>query len=230
AVSNKYAISAEGIGEALKRSSASMKEAGNTVQESIALITAGNAVIQEPERVGNALKTISMRIRGISDDGEDLSKLVPTLEKKFESLGLTLKKSDNSFKSTFEIFQDLNSVWGKLNEFQRSDILELVAGKLQGNIAASIITNFKDAQGALNTALNSTGSATKENEAYLNSIQGKLAQFKNSLTGLWTSTISSNLIKGIVDMGTSIVTLLSNITNSVGAVPTTIGALTAAFL
>src|SRR5206468_345861 len=108
--------------------------------------------------------------------------------------------------------------------------LELVAGKLQGNIAASIITNFKDAQGALNTALNSTGSATKENEAYLNSIQGKLAQFKNSLTGLWTSTISSNLIKGIVDMGTSIVTLLSNITNSVGAVPTTIGALTAAFL
>lgn len=229
-VSNKYAISAQGIGEALKRSSASMKEAGNTVQESIALVTAGNAVIQDPARVGNALKTISMRIRGISDDGEDLTNLVPTLEKKFESLGLTLKKTDSSFKSTYEIFQDLSKVWGKLDEFQRADILELVAGKLQGNIAASIITNFKDAQGALNAALNSTGSATKENERFLNSIEGKLNQLKNSLTGFWSETINSDFIKGIVEMGTGAINTLTKLSSTIGTLPTTIGIASAAFL
>lgn len=34
-----------------------MSAANNTLEETIALITAGNAVMQDPERVGNGLKT-----------------------------------------------------------------------------------------------------------------------------------------------------------------------------
>lgn len=63
-IGNKFAISSGGIGEALKRSASSLNAANNTIDESIALITAANTVVQDPDRVGNAFKTISMRIRG----------------------------------------------------------------------------------------------------------------------------------------------------------------------
>lgn len=51
-VSNKYSISNEGLGEALKRSASAMREANNTLDETIALITAANTISQDPEMVG----------------------------------------------------------------------------------------------------------------------------------------------------------------------------------
>lgn len=56
-VSNNFAISSGGIGEALQNSASSLAAANNTLGESIALIVAGNDVIQNPNEVGTALKT-----------------------------------------------------------------------------------------------------------------------------------------------------------------------------
>ena len=56
-VSNNFAISSGGIGEALQRSASSMAAANNSIDETIAMITAANEVAQNPEKVGNAMKT-----------------------------------------------------------------------------------------------------------------------------------------------------------------------------
>lgn len=63
-VANRYAVDTSGLGESLKRSASSLEAANNTLDESIAMITAADEIIQNPESTGNALKTISMRIRG----------------------------------------------------------------------------------------------------------------------------------------------------------------------
>lgn len=214
-VGNKFAISSAGIGESMRRSAASLSEAGNTIEESVALATAANSTIQDPARVGQALKTVSMRLRGISDEGEDLTELIPSLEKKFQSIGLTLKKDDTTFKNTYEIFKDLSSVWKDLNDFQRSEILELVAGKLQGNIAASLISNFKDAEGALKAGLDSFGSAAKENERFLDSMQGKIKNLKNEATDFWLSSLNSEFLKSVIDAGSKTINVLDNLGNVV---------------
>ena len=60
---NKFAISSGGLGEALERSASSLAAANNTLEESASLITAANEVVQNPEKVGNAMKTISMRMK-----------------------------------------------------------------------------------------------------------------------------------------------------------------------
>lgn len=54
---NNFAISTSGVGEAMKRSASALAAAGNDMYESIALITAANTVVQDPESVGTALKT-----------------------------------------------------------------------------------------------------------------------------------------------------------------------------
>ena len=51
-VGNNFAISSSGIGEALVRSASALSSAGNSLDESIALITAANNVVQNPETVG----------------------------------------------------------------------------------------------------------------------------------------------------------------------------------
>lgn len=54
AVGNNFAITSAGIGEAMQRSASALKEGGNTIDESIALITAANSVVYiVPRRYSN---------------------------------------------------------------------------------------------------------------------------------------------------------------------------------
>ena len=68
---NNFAISSKGVGEALLRSASALQAGGNTIDESIALITAANTVIQDPEKVGTTLKTISMYLRAAKTELEE---------------------------------------------------------------------------------------------------------------------------------------------------------------
>ena len=51
-VGNNFSITSAGIGDALSRSASALYAAGNTIDESVALITAANQVVQNPEQVG----------------------------------------------------------------------------------------------------------------------------------------------------------------------------------
>lgn len=54
-VANNFAISSGGLGDALQRSASSMMAANNSLDETIALITAANTVVQDPDSVGKRL-------------------------------------------------------------------------------------------------------------------------------------------------------------------------------
>lgn len=51
-VGNNFAISTDGLATALQSSASALKTAKNDLDESIALATAGNAVVQDPNKVG----------------------------------------------------------------------------------------------------------------------------------------------------------------------------------
>ena len=62
-VGNNFAISSGGIGDALQRSASSLAAANNSLDQSIALITAANTVVQDPDAVGKQmLPTIKITI------------------------------------------------------------------------------------------------------------------------------------------------------------------------
>ena len=66
-------------------------------------------------------------IRGLGEDGEAISGLMPTLEQQFARLGLTLKKDENTFLSTYEIMEQLSEVWDDISDFERANILNFRA-------------------------------------------------------------------------------------------------------
>lgn len=139
-IGNKFAISSSGIGDALMRSAASLSEANNTLDESIALATTANSVVQDPEKVGTALRTLSLRIRGAkaeleadSLDAEDMIESTAKLRKLIMAgTGVDILEADQkTFKSTYQILLEISKVWGDINdEVTKSAILEAIGGKV----------------------------------------------------------------------------------------------------
>lgn len=63
-VGNNYAISTSEAATALQSSASALKTAGNDMDEALALITAGNAVVQDANKVGTGMRTIALRLTG----------------------------------------------------------------------------------------------------------------------------------------------------------------------
>jgi hypothetical protein len=49
---NNYAVSSDGIATALQDSASALMEAGNNLEQSVALVAAANKVVQDPNSVG----------------------------------------------------------------------------------------------------------------------------------------------------------------------------------
>lgn len=63
-VGNNFSISTSEAAEALQSSASALQTAGNSMDESLALITAGNAVVQDANKVGTGMRTIALRLTG----------------------------------------------------------------------------------------------------------------------------------------------------------------------
>ena len=141
AVGNSFAITSAGIGEALQRSASALYAAGNTLDESVALVTAANSVIQNPEQVGTALKTLSLRIRGVKTELEDagletegMAETTSQLQQKLMALTngkVNIMLNADEFKSTTQILREMAAVWQDMTDVQQAAALELLGGKRQ---------------------------------------------------------------------------------------------------
>ena len=72
-VGNTFATTNEDIVRGLERSSAALSMTGTSLEQNIALFTAGQEIVQNADMVGTALRTMSMRIRGYDEETEELS-------------------------------------------------------------------------------------------------------------------------------------------------------------
>lgn len=227
-VGNNFAIGSDGIGEALKRSASSMYAAGNTLEETIGLVTAANAVVQDPDSIGTAYKTISMRIRGAKTEMEELGletdgmvESTATLQKEIIALsGVDIMKDKDTFKSTYQILDELATKWTYLTDIQQASITELIAGKRQGNIVSALMSNFETARQATESAINSTGSALKEQEAYEQGIQYSLDRLEASFQAFANHILDSNFLKGIIDFGNGTINVIDTVTDKLGSLGT----------
>lgn len=151
-VSNNEAISSAGIGDALQRSAASFNAANTSLEQSVALVTATNSVLQDPEKVGNMWKTVSARIRGakteLTDMGEDTDGLVESTSK-LQALvkgitGVDILESDGkTFKDIYTIVSGISEKWATLSDIDRASLLESLAGKNQSNAFAAALRDRK---------------------------------------------------------------------------------------
>lgn len=92
--------------------------------------------------------------------------------------------------------------------------------KNRANILASILQSPDVLEEAYASALSADGSAQKELDKYLDSITGKIAKLQNQLQELVTTTIDSEAVKGLIDFGTTLLSLLTDLIDKAGVLGT----------
>ena len=236
-VSNNEPIDSGGIGEALQRSAASFNAANTSLQESVALISTTNSVIQNPEKVGNMWKVVSMRIRSATSEleqaGEDTDGLVTStadLQKMIKAMtGYDILESDGkTFKSIYDIVLNISKVWNNLSDLDQSSLLQALAGKQQSNALAAALSNPELLEKSYQEAMDSAGSAAEEEKKYQQSVQYSIDQTKAKLEELSADLLSSDFLKGAIDAGGKLIDVLDGIVKSGNAIPAVATAIAAA--
>lgn len=137
--------------------------------------------------------------------------------------GIVVENTDGSLKSTFDVLSELKPKWDAMTDAQRVALGDTIAGQNQYKVLASVMQNFQHAIDATNTALNSAGSAAKENAAYMESLEAKENALKAEFEDFANRVLSKDVVKGFLEAGTS---MLDFANNDVGAAITRIGLLT----
>lgn len=227
-IANTEPVSMNDLGIIMQKSSAAMSAAGNTYQETLSLAAAVNGVLQDSEASGTYLKTLSMYLRASKTDAENagiatdgMASSVSELRSELKQLaGVDIMKDDNTFKSTYQIMKELSQVWKDLSDTTQANITELIAGKRGGQSTSALLNNFSVAEDAMKQALNSSGSAMRENETYMQSLQAKLNQLDSAFQKFSTDLMKSDIPKFFVDLATVFVDGADNAVKFAGALPT----------
>lgn len=151
-IGNNFSISTSELAESLQRSAGTLKVAGNSIDEAIALTVAGNQVLQNPQMVGQSLRTIALRLTGTSiedmqEAGEEIDGLITTQSKLRSTImdatkvsannyqGFDILDDNGNYKTTYEMLKGIASVWKQIGEEDKkmgtnrqSFILETIAG------------------------------------------------------------------------------------------------------
>lgn len=244
-IGNNYSIATDGLATALQKSASALKTANNDLNSAVALATAGNAVVQDPDSVGAGIRTISLRLVGteaakqeLESIGEETDDVITTTSKLRDTIlsataaatndgkGFDILDDNGNYKSTYEIMQGLADLYDdivkkdkELGTNNLNLILETIAGKNRSNIAASILQNGDMLRSVYEDAQNSEGSAENELNAYLDSIDGKISKLTNRIQEFWSVVIDDNAIKVIISFLSNSLKLGTNIVDVTGTLP-----------
>ena len=128
---NKFSVTSAGLGEGLARSASALQLAGNSFEESAAMVGAISEVTQDPEKAGNSLKVLSLRLRGMKGELEELGEESEGVENISKMQGQILKLTNGKvnifdgagdFKSTYEIMRDIADVYDELSSTQQAEV------------------------------------------------------------------------------------------------------------
>lgn len=246
-VGNNYAISTDELATALQKSAATLSLMGNTIDESSSLVTTANATIQDADSVSAGLRTISLRLVGTEEAEEELSAMneevdafvKATNSKKQQIIkdytavasnnyqGFDILDNNGNYKNTYEILLGIAKVYKEIQEQDKklgtnhaTALIEELAGKNRSNIASAILQDPTQLEAVKKSSEEAMGSAEKELNSYLDSIDGKMAQLENRAQEFWFKVVDSEAIKNGIDLLSTLLKGATDFVDTVGLLPT----------
>ena len=196
-VSNAFSVSSADIAGSLGNMSAVMSQTGATFEEALGMLTAITEVTRNASKASRGLVSIGSRLNQVVDEGSTIGKQLIAI---YEGLGIELFDSNGQLRSSYDIFTDLAAIWPTLDKNTQNYIASVQAGTNQFQNFAALMQNFGHATEATEVAMNSAGSAARENARYMESLQAKVAAVQASFQKLANTVIDSDLVKAILDI------------------------------
>ena len=160
------------------------------------------------------MRGAKVELEEAGEDVDGMATSVSSLQEKLLALThgkVNIMADDATFKNTTQILREMSEAWEEMTDIERAASLELMGGKRQANILASIIKNYETVDEVIETSINSQNSAYEENAKWLDSIEGRTTQFTNALQTMWQNALGSDTIKNIVSLGTELIKLVDTL-------------------
>lgn len=213
-IQNNYRVGADDLMKALAEVGSTAYTSGANLEKVEGYITAISvATGQSGDEVGNALRSIMSRIYKIGAEGIEAE---GKPEKMLKDVGVAVRDSSGQFREFSTILDDLDGKWGSLSNTEQIAVAQQVAGVQRYNQFISLMNNYQMAVDATTTALNSQGSATKENAIHMQTAEAKLGVLKATLQETAFKLINSDGVKGAIDGITSLVSAFGNLPSIIG--------------
>lgn len=215
-IGNNLALSNDNIVSMLQDSVSAMAEGRNTLEQTIALESAAYEIVQD-NSVGNGFKTVSLRLRGLNEETQELDDSLKTIKGDLYDLtGVSVMEDADTYKSTYQILKEISEVWNSLTDKTRAEALELMFGKLRSNVGAAVLKNFSAAERAMNLMADSAGSADRELEVVTQSLDFKLNRLSETSTSVAQNLFKRDDMKTVVDGFTSVMNVIDSLTSKLG--------------
>lgn len=240
-IGNTASISTSELAEGIQAVGSVMNDANTSIDEFIALLGAGNRQVQDSKKVSLAIRTSALRIRSCTTEleemGEETEGVITStseLADKIKALtdidgvgkleGVSILEDDGkTFRSIFDIYNDISKVYDKMDDTDSSALLKLIAGTHRSSQVSAILNNMAEANEILNNSLNATGSASEEYSKYLESAEAATTRFGVAMTDAYNSVLNGNTVKALANTGTAIL----DFANEFGLVESTLRGLIA---
>lgn len=229
-ISNNMATTTNDIGSAMSKSASSMAVAGNTLEQTIAMIATAESITKlGGDSIGQAMKSLSMRLATFKDD--ETGEIIPKMAESIKSLtNVDITDLNGQLKNTYDIYMEIGQVYKDLDRNSQLQINEILGGKLRGNVVSAILSNVDELQRAYDLANNSAGSAMAEFEKYQDSIQYSVDRLKEQINGLYTTFVDSDFLKGITEGAVSSISTIQKVLDTFGAFPTVVSTVVASLV
>jgi len=192
-ISNNNATTVSKLAEGMKNFASTAQLAGLSLDQTVALIGTGSAVTQKSgSEIANALKTITMRLQGVTDNQDTFEEDLSKSETQLRSIGIEIRDSADSFRPVMDVLDELGGKFTSLSEIEQAAVTEALGGKMRAGILKSILLNYDTVQKQLTESQSSYGSALAENNKYMDGIEAKTKQLKATMTSFWQTSINSS--------------------------------------
>lgn len=213
---NNFPISVSQIAEGMNNASSALAAAGNTFDQSVALLTAANTTIQNAAKSSTGLRTIAARLRSTKTELDELGETMTEAEygelvAALTKYNVALTDATGEFRSTYDVVADIAAIWENLTSMEQAALANAIAGVRQQSVFYSMVEQFQEASGAMEDMANSAGTLQESYAAYMESTTAHINQFKAAFESLSQATFSSDFLNGIIDFGTGLVGILETV-------------------
>lgn len=225
-ISNNYATTVEKLGQGHSRAAATAKSWGLDMHELNAVIGSVTAATkQSGTEIGNFIKNVLPRLT--SQPAQDV----------LGSLGISMTDQEGNIKNAMQIYKEVGKEFVNMDKINKSIVAEGLAGKFHVTRMNILLEDLGSANSMydqiLDTSKNSDGSAMKENEKYMQSIQARINLMKVEFEELALAMGGAFLTEGFIQTLGVLNTFakgLAGITNVVGGLPIIFGSVSMAVL
>lgn len=217
-IQNNYRVGANDLLTALAEVGSTAYTSGSNLQQVEGYITAiAVATGKSGDEIGNSLKSIMSRVYKLGSEGLE-SEGKP--EQMLNDMGVAVRDAEGNFRDFSAILSDLDIKWQRMSNTQKIATAQVVGGVNRYNDFMSLMNNYKMSLDSTTTALNSQGSATKENAIHMQTAAAKLGTLKATMQETAFKMVDSDMIKGTIDTINSLVETFGNLPSVIGLATT----------